>query len=153
MGDYGSPLFLLLHQNIANFDCFQSSVPMTPLRGSLYQMFCRFALGAYDHEEAQDASLSLPQFIAFLGAFDCWREMQRRRECTQRVRQCWVEAMGSASDVNIMQTVLGLAGLDEMDDTEMEQHVNAFSSRSSRFESYVKELRAQIASLGRFVDF
>jgi len=148
---YGHPLFSILFKNIANFDSFQQSLPMVPLRGSLYEMFCRFGLGGFHRGDSitKHHVVNRSGFETFLGLFDCWREMERREECRKVMYQHWAESTGT--DTNIMRVVVEMAGLEQMDDAKVLEWADTL--KITKYTDYKKELRARIANLKEVVDF
>eukprot|EP00485_Elphidium_margaritaceum_P010503 CAMPEP_0202706162 /NCGR_PEP_ID=MMETSP1385-20130828/18620_1 /ASSEMBLY_ACC=CAM_ASM_000861 /TAXON_ID=933848 /ORGANISM="Elphidium margaritaceum" /LENGTH=359 /DNA_ID=CAMNT_0049364569 /DNA_START=200 /DNA_END=1279 /DNA_ORIENTATION=- len=146
-----NPLFQVFFQNIANFDCFQSTVPMVPLKGSLCAMFCQFALGIDDVErkESNAVTLSNREFVAFLAVFDCWRMMQYKRECRKTVFKCWSQRRDT--DMNVMHIVLEFADVDEMTIEKIIAYIDAFNTQSGNYDVYLNELQSQIPNLHKFI--
>lgn len=152
---FGHPLFHLLWQTIANFDCFQSTVPMIPLKGGLPEMFAQFALSLYldDQEKLGNAKnvVDQKQFFAFLGMYDVWRSLLYRRRCRKCMQKCWTRS--TQTDANIMKIVVEYAELDEMTEQSMVESINQFDRASTGYAKYVKEIKSQIPNLRSIVDW
>jgi len=150
--NYGHPLFQILFKNIANFDSFQLTVPMVSLRGTLYAMFCQFGLGVFAHDDLQkDHVMNRLEFRAFLGLYDCWKEIGRREQCRKVMYRCSSEKNGI--DLDVMKLIVGWTGLEEMDDYALLKWTDNFDRRSSEYKEYKTELRALISNLKVIVDF
>lgn len=134
---YGHPLFHILFKNIANFDSFQLTVPMVPLRGSLHAMLCQFGLGVDAQDRTKEMRMSEREFTAFLGLYDCWKEMCRRTECRKMVYKC------ADSHSDVLGVIMQLAGLDVMDDHDVVTWCDTFQSTSTAYKQYKEELRGQ----------
>ena len=154
--DYGNPLFQLLLKNIANFDCFQSSVPMVPLNGSLYQMFCQFGLGLYQINNDDDRNINKncmnkKEFIAFLGVFDVCKQIKYKENCRKSMYQYWTKH--TETDINIMNIVIQYCDFNEMTDEKILDFVNNFDKSSANYSLLLKELKAKIPHLESIVNF
>mmetsp|Transcript_37340 Transcript_37340/g.33007 ORF Transcript_37340/g.33007 Transcript_37340/m.33007 type:complete len:400 (-) Transcript_37340:273-1472(-) len=149
--DFSNPLFQILMQNIANFDCFQSSVPMIPLKGSIYQMFCQYGLGLYNHKDkGKKNTISKKEFIAILGAYDCWKQIEYKDECRKSLYRYWTKLTGT--DVNILQIVNEYSDFDEMSVESIVDYISNFN-QGSKYNSYLKELKTEIPNLNEIVAF
>jgi len=145
--DFSNPLFQILMQNIASFDTFQSSVPMIPLKGRLYQMFCQYALGSNNHKNVGKNKINKEEFIAFLGAYDCWKKIQYKDECRKSLYRYWTKLTGT--DVNILQIVNQYSDFHEMNVKDMIQNINNFNIKEEN--KYLNELKEEIKNLNEIV--
>jgi len=153
---YGHPLFQILFKNIANFDSFQLTVPMVSLRGTLYAMFCQFGLGVFAHDDLKKHhAMSRMEFRAFLGLYDCWKEIERREQCRKVMYRCSSSSgqNGNGIDLDVMKLIVHWTGLEEMDDVALLQWTDNFERRSTAYKQYKAELRVLISNLKVIVDF
>jgi hypothetical protein len=151
---FAHPLFLLFYKTIANFDCFQCSVPMTPLSGSLYRMFCQFSLGINEWNPSQsnhaNARLTYREFRAFLGCFDCWMMAELRRSQRSAVEKAW-----KYLDVgfNVVPLVIEYADMHKMSDQKMLEFIAEFNENSPRWKVYCDELKQHNLFVHDIVDY
>lgn len=148
--DFSNPLFRVLMQNIANYDTFQSSVPMIPCSGGIYQMFCQYGLGLNNHKNAAKNTINKKEFVAFLGAYDCWKNIQYKDKCRKSLYRYWTKFTGT--DINILQIVNQYSDFDEMNVEDIVENINNFH-QGKKYNQYLKELKAEIPNLNDIVTF
>ena len=145
------PLLNVIGKNIANFDCFQSSVPKVwNGEGSIYEMFTKYGLGVYDHADIEDFALNAVEFTKFVGAYDCFKQIEFKKKCRKQVLRCWTNVL---KDLNIMSIVIEYSGLTQMSDDQIVTHIDSFDPKSEKYKFYLNELKRRINTLEDIVDF
>lgn len=121
---------------------------------SIFELFVKYGLGSYEYTlcKVEEAVINEQEFTMLIGAYDCFKRIQYKKQCRKIVLDCWKKE-GQAKELNILKIMIAYSDLNEMNDAQILDHINNFNQDSAKYKEYLNELKAKIDNLEEIVDF